>query len=119
MHYPSFDLALVVFGALWASGGAAGATPSRSCTENFAVIADARTSISDQTSPAQPVVDEPAKQDAASPSEGTGEIPSGGMTLQQLLDWLAYLLKKGFQGHTEADGEGSVKRSHARALKLN
>jgi hypothetical protein len=41
------------------------------------------------------------------------------MTLQQLLDWLAYLLKKGFQGHTEADGEGSVKRSHARALKLN
>ena len=48
--------------------------------------------------------------DAASPSEGTGEIPSGGMTLQQLLDWLAYLLKKDFQGHTEADGEGSVKR---------
>jgi hypothetical protein len=56
---------------------------------------------------------------ASSPSEGTGEIPSGGMTLQQLLDWLAYLLKKGFQGHTEADGEGSVKRNHARALKLN
>jgi hypothetical protein len=64
----------------------------------------------------------PSPTDAASsPSEGTGEIPSGGMTLQQLLDWLAYLLKKGFQGHTEADGKegAAVKRNHARALKLN
>jgi hypothetical protein len=45
------------------------------------------------------------------------------MTLSELLDWIAYLLKKAFEGHTEADGvslpESRVKRSHARALKLD
>jgi hypothetical protein len=48
------------------------------------------------------------------------------MTLQELLEWIAYLLKKAFHGHTKADGasppkpaESRVKRNHARALKLD
>jgi hypothetical protein len=67
----------------------------------------------------------PSGYETAAPAAPTGdasspEIGEGGMTLQQLLDWLAYLLKKGFQGHTVADGEGGAgKRNHARALKVN
>jgi len=59
--------------------------------------------------------------DGETDEEGDGEAPpSGSLTLQALLDWIRKILEKAFQGHTEADGETekAVKRSHARALKV-
>jgi hypothetical protein len=61
----------------------------------------------------------------ASP-EQYGQAPAKGMTLRELLDWIAYLLKKTFHGHNKGNGatppapaDSRSKRSHARALKLD
>jgi len=47
----------------------------------------------------------------------TPGMPKGGMTLKQILEWIAWLLKNAFKDVEDGQGgSGKVKRAHARDI---